>query len=264
MEEKPEQLSNGTELKRALGAVAVTGASSGIGEAVATALSRAGVTVIGLDRDPPNRPPPGGTSMALDVTDEAEVELTIAAAEARFGPIGGLVNAAGILGKVHPPERLRLTDWQREINVDLTGTYIVSRAVGVRMAQRASGAIVNVASIAGMTSAPTHAYSAAKAGVISLTRSLARAWGRQGVRVNAVSPGFTRTPALDKGVSAGVLNASAMAEATALGRLLDASEIADAVVWLLGPGSRGVTGVNLPVDGGFLAGVTWPAYAAPA
>jgi NAD(P)-dependent dehydrogenase (short-subunit alcohol dehydrogenase family) len=115
-----------------------------------------------------------------------------------------------------------------------------------------------------MTASPAHAYSAAKAGVISLTRTLARAWGRQGVRVNAVSPGFTQTPALAKGLKVGVLDGSRIAEATALGRLLEPSEVADAIVWLLGAGSRGVTGINLPVDGGFLAGATWSAYGADA
>jgi len=245
-----------------LGPIAVTGASSGIGEAVAQVLDAAGVTVIGLDRQPPNRPVARGVYMALDVTHEDEVESTIAAIESDVGPLAGLVNAAGILGKVHRPERLRLADWDRELRVDLTGTWICARAVGPRMAARGGGSIVNVASVAGMTASPAHAYSAAKAGVISLTRTLARAWGRQGVRVNAVSPGFTQTPALAKGVEAGVLDASRIAEATALGRLLEASEIADAIVWLLSAGSRGVTGINLPVDGGFLAGATWSAYGA--
>ena len=240
--------------------VAVTGASSGIGEAVAEALGRAGVLTVCLDVKPPDTVPPGGIHITLDVTDESCVETSIASAEAQMGPLSGLVNAAGILGKLHPPERLRLSDWDREIRVDLTGTYITARAVGTRMAARGFGSIVNAASIAGMTSAPTHAYSAAKAGVISLTRSLARAWGRQGVRVNAVSPGFCRTPALIKGIHAGVLDEARMSGITALGRLLEASEVADAIIWLLGSGSRGVTGVNLPVDAGFLAGVTWPAY----
>lgn len=243
-----------------LGPVAITGASSGIGEAVAHALDAAGVTTICLDREPPHRPAPKGLYMALDVTQEAEVDLTIAAAEAEVGPLAGLVNAAGILGKVHAPDRLRLADWERELRVDLTGTWICARAAGSRMAARGGGSIVNIASVAGMTASPAHAYSAAKAGVISLTRTLARAWGRNGVRVNAVSPGFTETPALAKGIDVGVLDAARIAEATALGRLLQPGEIADAIVWLLGAGSRGVTGINLPVDGGFLAGATWSAY----
>ena len=241
--------------------VAVTGGASGIGAAVLNRLSCAGIQTVCFDLSPPSSAP---TSLFLpvDVTEEAQVAQAVAAAEAALGPLGGLVNAAGILGKVHAPERLTLADWDREIRVDLTGTYIVSRHVGAMMATRGSGAIVNVASIAGMTSAPAHGYAAAKAGVISLTRTLAQAWGRQGVRVNAVSPGFTRTAALHKGIAAGVLDERRMAEATALGRLVDAEEVADAIFWLLGPESRAITGINLPVDAGFLAAATWAAYGA--
>lgn len=242
------------------GPVAVTGGANGIGLAVIHALSSAGVATVCLDLAAPAEPAQQSIYLPLDVTDEAAAERAIEEVEAKLGPLAGLVNAAGILGKVHPPERLRLSDWERELRVDLTGTYIVARAAGVRMAQRGAGAIVNVASIAGMSSAPTHAYSAAKAGVINLTQTLARTWGRQGVRVNAVSPGFTRTVALEKGFATGVLDGNKMAKASAMGRLLDPSEIAEAIVWLLGSGSRGVTGINLPVDAGFLAGVTWDAY----
>ncbi len=242
------------------GPVAVTGAASGIGAAVIRALSATGIATVSFDLRAPAELLVGCHHIDLDVTDEAAVRDAVALAEDRVGPLAGLVNAAGILGKVHPPSRFRLSDWERELNVDLTGTYIVTRAVGELMASRGSGAIVNIASVAGMTSAPTHAYSAAKAGVISLTRSLAMAWGPKGVRVNAVSPGFTRTAALEKGIAVGVLDADRMARAAALGRLLEPEEIADAVLWLLGPGSRGVTGINLPVDAGFLAGVTWSAY----
>lgn len=244
----------------ALGPVAITGAASGIGQAVAEALSAAGTATVCLDLREPDSVLPGGICLSLDVTDEEAVEAAIAIAEEKVGPLAGLVNAAGILGKIHAPENMRLSDWERELRVDLTGTYIPARAVGRRMVERKGGSIVNLASIAGMTSAPTHAYSAAKAGVISLTRSLAMAWGRKGVRVNAVSPGFTRTPALAKGIEAGVLDEARMADPTALGRLLEPSEIADVVCWLLGPSSRGVTGINLPVDAGFLAGATWGAY----
>jgi NAD(P)-dependent dehydrogenase (short-subunit alcohol dehydrogenase family) len=111
-----------------------------------------------------------------------------------------------------------------------------------------------------MTSAPAHAYAAAKAGVIQLTSTLAAEWGRRGVRVNAVSPGFTRTPALEAGLAAGALDRGALTRPAALGRLVEAAEVAEAIVWLIGPRSSGVTGVNLPVDAGFLAGATWGAY----
>ena len=99
-----------------------------------------------------------------------------------------------------------MEQWDREVNIDLRGTFLVARSVGVRMAERRHGAIVNVASVAGMTSGPIHAYTAAKAGVIQITQTLAAEWGRAGVRVNAVSPGFTRTVALEAGIASGALN----------------------------------------------------------
>jgi NAD(P)-dependent dehydrogenase (short-subunit alcohol dehydrogenase family) len=197
---------------------------------------------------------------AFDVSDEACVTREIAAIEAQHGPICGLVNAAGILGRMHPPERIRMENWDREMDVDLRGTFLVCRAVGMRMAERGNGAIVNVASVAGMTAARAHAYAAAKAGVIQLTRTLAAEWGRRGVRVNAVSPGFTRTPALEAGLASGALDEERLTAASALGRLVASEEVGRAIAWLIGSRSSGVTGANLPVDAGFLAGATWQAY----
>jgi len=236
--------------------VLVTGGASGIGRGIAELLERTGTCVIPVDLQPSGH----RYGVELDITDEGAVMAAVSEIEDRHGPVTGLVNAAGILGKVHPPERLRLSDWERELRVDLTGTFIMARAAGTLMAGRGAGAIVNIASIAATSSAPTLAYSAAKAGVVSLTQSLARSWGRSGVRVNAVSPGFTRTPALAAGIAAGVLSATNMEEPTALGRLLEVGEIAEAVAWLLSPKSSGVTGINLPVDAGYLCGVTWAGY----
>ena len=151
-------------------------------------------------------------------------------------------------------------DWDREVNIDLRGTFLVDRAVGVRMAERGHGSIVNIASVAGMTSGPIHAYTAAKAGVIQLTLTLAAEWGRSGVRVNAVSPGFTRTVALQAGIDSGAMNEERLSRNAAMGRLVEPIEVAQAIAWLLGPASSAVTGINLPVDAGFFAGATWDAY----
>jgi len=161
---------------------------------------------------------------------------------------------------MHSLERVRMEQWDREVNIDLRGTFLVARAAGVRMASRRNGAIVNVASVAGMTSGPIHAYTAAKAGVIQLTQTLAAEWGRAGVRVNAVSPGFTRTAMLEAGIASGALDKERLARPSAMNRLVEPMEVAQAIAFLLSPQASGITGINLPVDAGFLAGSTWDAY----
>jgi NAD(P)-dependent dehydrogenase (short-subunit alcohol dehydrogenase family) len=244
------------------GIVLVTGGSRGIGAATATLLAQQGRRVVIVDIAPEALI---GTQTILwpdrfDVASETDVMGGIADIETAHGPITGLVNAAGVFGKMHPVERVRMDNWDREINIDLRGTFLVARSVGARMAKRRHGAIVNVASVAGMTSGPIHAYTAAKAGVIQITQTLAAEWGRAGVRVNAVSPGFTRTAALEAGIASGALDANRLARNTAMNRLVEPTEVAHAIGWLLSPASSGVTGINLPVDAGFIAGSTWDAY----
>jgi NAD(P)-dependent dehydrogenase (short-subunit alcohol dehydrogenase family) len=244
------------------GIILVTGGSRGIGAATATLLARQGQRIVIVDIAPEALT---GTQTilwpdAFDVADEAAVVSGIADVEAAHGPIAGLVNAAGVFGKMHSVERVRMDNWDREINIDLRGTFLVARSVGVRMAERRQGAIVNVASVAGMTSGPIHAYTAAKAGVIQITQTLAAEWGRAGVRVNAVSPGFTRTVALEAGIASGALDRARLVRNTAMNRLVEPAEVAHAIAWLLSPASSGVTGINLPVDAGFIAGSTWDAY----
>ena len=244
------------------GIILVTGGSRGIGAATAILLAQQGRRVVIADVAPEALP---GTQTilwpdALDVASESAVVSGITAIESTHGPMTGLVNAAGIFGKMHAVERVRMDNWDREINIDLRGTFLVARSAGERMAKRRHGAIVNVASVAGMTSGPIHAYTAAKAGVIQLTQTLAAEWGRAGVRVNAVSPGFTRTIALEAGIASGVLDKERLARNTAMNRLVEPIEVAHAIAWLPSPASSGVTGINLPVDAGFIAGCTWDAY----
>jgi NAD(P)-dependent dehydrogenase (short-subunit alcohol dehydrogenase family) len=246
------------------GIIIVTGGCRGIGAATATLLAEQGRRVLIVDIAPE---PLEGTDVILwpasfDVASEGTVIAGIADIEAAHGPVTGLVNAAGVFGKMHRIERVRMEQWDREINIDLRGTFLVARGVGVRMAKRRHGAIVNVASIAGMTSGPIHAYTAAKAGVIQITQTLAAEWGRAGVRVNAVSPGFTRTATLEAGISSGALNEELLSRSTAMNRLVEPIEVAQAIAWLLSPASSGVTGINLPVDAGFIAGASWSAYGA--
>ncbi|QOZ27375.1 SDR family NAD(P)-dependent oxidoreductase [Bradyrhizobium sp. CCBAU 51753] len=244
------------------GTILVTGGSRGIGAATASLLADQGHRVVIVDIAPE---PLAGTNAILwpapfDVTSEAAVVTGVADIEKAHGPITGLVNAAGVFGKMHPIERVRMEQWDREVNIDLRGTFLVARSVGVAMAKRRHGAIVNVASVAGMTSGPIHAYTAAKAGVIQITQTLAAEWGRAGVRVNAVSPGFTRTAMLEAGIASGALDKELLARPTAMNRLVEPVEVAQAIAWLLSPLSSGVTGINLPVDAGYIAGTSWAAY----
>ena len=246
--------------------VVVVGGASGIGAAAADAIGATGHRVVKVDKTVPMTTGNTDTFLwpqSVDVTDAEQVEAAAQAIERDLGAVSGLVNAAGILGKMHSAERVKLENWDHEFNVDLRGIFVVARAFARAMLARKRGSIVNVASIAGMTSAPAHAYAAAKAGVIQLTATLAADWGPSGIRVNAVSPGFTRTPALDAGLASGALNETLMTRHASLGRLVEPAEVAAAIAFLIGPQSSGITGVNLPVDAGLLSGLPWDCYGLP-
>ena len=152
------------------------------------------------------------------------------------------------------------------IRVDQRGTYVACVACvacvafGRRMAGRRRGAIINIASVAGMRSMPLHAYGPAKAAVIATTQCLAAEWGPAQVRVNAVSPGYTRTPALQAAIDRGERDPSALAGNSALGRLVEPLEIAKVVAFLASPLASAVTGINMPVDCGWLVAPSWHTY----
>lgn len=242
----------------------VTGGASGIGEACARLLAQAGARVVVADRNEPAARAVaeaiGGIALALDVGDEASVDALVAAVQARCGAAQVLVNSAGVLQRTLPPEELTLREWDHVARIDLRGTYLCCARFGAAMARRGSGAIVNIASVAGMGSGPLHAYGPAKAGVINLTECLAAEWGPKGVRVNAVSPGFTHTPALDKGITTHTLAPQAMTANAALGRLIEPREIAQAVAFLASDAASAITGINLPVDAGYLVATPWASY----
>jgi NAD(P)-dependent dehydrogenase (short-subunit alcohol dehydrogenase family) len=165
-----------------------------------------------------------------------------------------------VLQRTLPPDRLSLKEWDHVAHIDLRGTYLCCAAFGTEMASRGAGAIVNIASVAGMRSGPLHSYGPAKAGVISLTEGLAAEWGPRSVRVNCVSPGFTQTPALDKGFDTATLTEANLVKSSALGRLVRPEEIAQAVSFLCSDWASAITGVNLVVDAGYLVATSWSAY----
>ena len=242
----------------------ITGGASGIGEACVRLFAERGARVAVADVDQARAETVAasvsGYAAPIDISDEHQVERVTAEVERTLGPIDILVANAGVLQVPLPPEELSLADWDRVIAVDQRGTYLCCLSVGRRMAERGRGSIVNIASVAGLRSMPLHAYAPAKAAVISMTECLATEWGRSGVRVNAVAPGYTLTPALKDAIDSGRRDPTALAENSALGRLIEPREIALAVAFLASDEANAITGITLPVDAGWLVGPSWQTY----
>jgi NAD(P)-dependent dehydrogenase (short-subunit alcohol dehydrogenase family) len=246
------------------GVAVVTGGSSGIGEGCARELAARGAKVAVLDINPAGQTVAdeiGGRFWHCDVGDEVAFEVCAAAVEKAMGPVDYLVNSAGILQtSAMRPREFPMSAWDDIVKVDQRGTYLGCRFFGERMVARRRGAIVNIASVAGMMSTPLHSYTPAKAAVIALTQTLAAEWGRAQVRVNAVSPGVTRTPALDSALKRGDRSLKTLEMVAPLGRLIETSEIGTAVAFLLSREAAAITGVNLPVDCGWVVTNGWHFY----
>ena len=243
--------------------VLVTGGGRGIGAAIADRLAchGAALTLVGRDRsalDATARPLPQATSIVCDVTDEASIARTFAESAAAFGPPAILVNNAGTASSA-PFVRTDLAAWQAHLDVNLTGTFLCTRAALPAMMEAGYGRIVNIASTAGLTGVPyASAYCAAKHGVIGLTRSLARECAGQDITVNAVCPGFTESDLLERALDAiadktkrsRAEAAEALRRHNPQNRFIAPDEVAAAVAWLCLPGSESVTGQAISVDGG--------------
>lgn len=243
----------------------VTGGASGIGAACARVLAAKGWRVIVADRVSLETAqavagPIGGEALALDVTDADAIAAAAEACERRFGPVDGLVTSAGVLQPPLPPEDLPLADFDRVMAVNVRGTYATCAAFGSRMAKRGRGAIVTIASITATRAVPLHAYGPSKAAVVELTRCLAAEWARSGVRVNTISPGYVATPPLQAAIDRGQRDPAHLAEAAAMNRLVEAEEVGKAAAFLLSDDASAITGVDLPVDAGWLVGAHMGTY----
>jgi NAD(P)-dependent dehydrogenase (short-subunit alcohol dehydrogenase family) len=245
------------------GVAVVTGGASGIGLACARELAARGASIAIVDRDARAHDVAkelGGHAWLVDVSDEAAVERCAAEIESEFGVPDVLVHSAGIIQRPLPPEQLTMQTWDEVVRIDQRGTYVACVAFGTRMAARKRGSIINIASIAGMRSVPFHAYAPAKAAVISITECLAAEWGPSQVRVNAVAPGHTRTPALQDAIDKGERDVAALERDNAFGRLVEPAEIAKVVAFLASPDASAITGVTIPVDCGWLVTPSWHGY----
>ena len=243
----------------------VTGASRGIGAAIAEALADEGMCLSLWARDAAALADTVAAcgaeraqAWAVDVTDPSQVDAAIASARARFGAVQVLVNNAGQAASA------KFTDtdpelWQRIIGVNLTGTYLCTRAAVPDMLQQGFGRIVNIASIAGLRGgAYLSAYVSSKHAVVGFTRALALEYAARNITVNAVCPGYVDTDIVKNAVAnisrkTGRSSAEALATLVATnpqGRLVSTSEVAHAVVWLCRPGSESVNGQSLVLAGG--------------
>jgi NAD(P)-dependent dehydrogenase (short-subunit alcohol dehydrogenase family) len=244
--------------------VVVTGGASGIGLACVELLLQRGANVHVIDLpgrwDLHEARFPQVKAFACDVADDQALMATAALIEAKHGPVGALVNSAGILQPRLSPEALPIELWDRVIAIDQRGTYLACVAFSQGMLARKRGAIVNIASITAERAVPLHAYAPAKAAVVSITQCLAAEWGRQGIRVNAVSPGYTLTEALQTAIDRKDRDPAALCSQAAMGRLVQASEVAKAVAFLLSDEASAITGVALPVDAGWLVGTSRQTY----
>ena len=234
--------------------VLVTGASRGIGAAIADTLAAQGATVIGTATSDAGAAKigerlsaHGGHGRVLDVSQPGTIEALVESITAEFGAISILVNNAGIT-RDNLLMRMKDEDWQAILDTNLTSVYRSSKAVMRGMMKARKGRIVNIASVIGVTGNAGQAnYAAAKAGIIAFSKSLAKEIGSRGVTVNVVAPGFIAT---DMTRDLPEESKAALTERIALGRLGEPDDIAQAVAFLAGPSAAYITGETLHVNGG--------------
>jgi NAD(P)-dependent dehydrogenase (short-subunit alcohol dehydrogenase family) len=243
----------------------ITGGGSGIGEATAKLMSKEGATIAVCDIDDENGKrvakeikAAGGKAefWHMNISEEKEVEKAFAEINKKFGKVNILVNNAGIVGKAQPTHETPSAEWDAVINVNLRGTFLCTKYAVPYILMAGGGAIVNVSSIMGMLAGPAIAYNTSKGGIRNLTKSDAYMYSRKGIRVNSVHPGFIITPLFTKLASKEPdgLDAAIKREGgkIPIGRMGEAQEIANGILFLASDEASYITGIELIIDGGYI------------
>ena len=242
--------------------VLVTGGGSGIGRATALVLGARGASVVVADvdeasaRETVNQIGADARTSAVhaDVSDPESVERMVSSTVDRFGALDWACNIAGVSNEQKPFTDHTLAEWQRVIDVDLTGVFLCMQQELRQMVTQGRGAIVNVSSGAGVVAAPGQPqYTAAKHGVLGLTKQAAQEYARNGIRVNAVLPGQTETVPMRAYLDAQPDHGERILRRLPAGRMATPEEIAESIVWLCSDAASYVNGVSLLVDGGLIA-----------
>ncbi|MEQ8817746.1 MAG: SDR family oxidoreductase [Thalassobaculum sp.] len=249
----------------------VTGGASGIGQATAEKLAAAGEVVVIADRNAEaaekvaedlRRTGAVAHARVVDVADDKAVEDLFDDVEHAIGPVGAVVHSAGILQNAVTTERMDRAEADRVMDVNYRGTWSVNVAAARRMKARQAGAIVNLASINSFAVMPIPAYNISKVAVRHLTEILACEYGIHGIRVNAVAPTYTITPAIQARIDSGHRDPEKIKDSGALKMLVYPRHIADGIVFLLSDQAAAITGVTLPIDAGWTVAQAYNGYPA--
>lgn len=241
--------------------VLVTGGVSGMGEACTRRLQELGAVAVAVDRDADRGERfvagldsrDGVEFNPVDITDRDALDALVGDVRQRHGRLDAVINCAGIFTANAAAADVPIEDFRRNFEVNVLGTMLTCQAAFPLLAKDGGGAIVNVASQAALVSLPEQAaYTASKGAVAALTRSLAIDWSPSQVRVNAICPGFTRTPMSEPAITPELLRA--IERRVPLGRMFDAVEMANAMLFLASPLASAISGVVMAVDGGWTAG----------
>jgi len=241
--------------------VLVTGGGRGIGRAIAVAFAHEGASVAinaahqaSAEEAAQVARECGGRAIAIgaDVSNESEVNAMIDRVVAEFGRLDILVNNAGVSQPILPTVEQDTADWDRVMATNIRSAYLCTKAAGRHMLPRKSGKVVNVASIVGLTGQPMRtAYAPSKAAMLNLTKAMAVEWGPYGITVNAVSPGYVLTDLVKDFIGQGKVNEEAVLKRTPTGRMSTPEDIAEAVLFVASNAASNITGINIPVDGGW-------------